>query len=129
MSKVQLIVNTNFESRVIDLDVRVPEYESIIGVIRTDFDVDPEGTQRASDGIDPVVPLERINNLVGKLLTLADAMVADKDQRKAAKDLLTQIAWDWYRDLNAQPIEAWRKDRDALASVEKSPVPAGNPGK
>lgn len=45
---------------------------------------------------DPVMPLEFINNLVGKVLTVVDASYSDKEQRKAVKDLMTQSIWGWY---------------------------------
>jgi len=124
MSKVKLIVCEGYgsdqrpyktsEAKVIDLGLRVPDTHDILAVIRTDFDIDEDGSWRASDNIDPVIRYERINDLVGVLLTLVDSMFADPKQRKAAKDLFMQAAWNWY---NAQATdsmvisETWRKDK------------------
>lgn len=100
MSKVKLIVE-KYNSlpgmgRVIDLELRLDESERVAGVIRTDFDPEQDGSRRVSDDVDPVVPFEHINHLVGKLLTIVDASTADKEQRQAQKDLFKQAAWDWY---------------------------------
>lgn len=46
--------------------------------------------------IGTVIFYENINNLVGKLLTLSDAVFSDLDQRKAHKELVTQTLWDWF---------------------------------
>jgi hypothetical protein len=122
MSQVKLIVIEGYGSeqrpyktetgKVIDLGVRVPDTHDILAVVRTDFDVEADGSKRSNDAIDPVIRYERINDLVGKLLTLVDSMFSDPKQRKAAKDLFKQVAWDWY---NAQTdltvTEIWRKDK------------------
>lgn len=39
-----------------------------------------------------------MSNLVGKLLTIIDAMFTDPTQRKAFKDLVTQELWGFMRD-------------------------------
>lgn len=44
----------------------------------------------------PVVFTENINSLVGELLMLNDATFADIDQRKAHKDIITKMVWNWF---------------------------------
>ena len=39
-----------------------------------------------------------MSNLVGKMLTIIDAMFTDPTQRKAFKDLITQELWGFQRD-------------------------------
>lgn len=97
--------------RVIDLDIDVPDTHDIVGIIRTDFDPEADGSVRSSDELTPSVRYERINDIVGKLLTLADASFSDKEQRKAFKDLLKQIPWDWYEAQREGMVEAWRLDK------------------
>lgn len=120
MSQVKLIVQEGFGSenrpyldrgKVIELDLRVPETHSIIGVIRTDFDKEKDGSKRASDDIVPVIAFERVNNLVGRILTLVDLAFSDPEQRKAAKDLFKQVPWDWYMGHTEHATEAWRLDK------------------
>lgn len=36
-----------------------------------------------------------VGNLEGKILTLIDASIADKEQKQAMKDMARQIIWDW----------------------------------
>lgn len=121
MSKVKLIVvegrGTSYSpqiggtDRVIDLKLELPEKENIIGIIRTDFEPEKDGSVRASDDLCPVIPYERVNDLVGKILTLVDATFSDKEQRKAMKDLFTQIPWSWYNGHSDALTETWRKDK------------------
>lgn len=122
MSKVKLIVCEGYgserrpwrlgEGKVIDLGIEVPDTHDILAVIRSDFDVDEDGSRRVDDDINPVVRYERINDLVGKLLTLVDSMFSDPKQRKAAKDLFTQTAWSWYSGQTSDSVvEVWREDK------------------
>lgn len=114
MSRVKLIVK-NYRSldsgSVVDTELKVPDTQQILGVIRTEFDSDSDGTTRASDDIVPLIPYERINDLVGKLLTMIDASVVDAEQRKAMKDIYRQIAWDWYDNQQQLLDYPWRKDK------------------
>lgn len=121
MSKVKLIVCEGYGSqgkprvggteKVIDLKIEVPDTYDIMGVIRTDFDVESDGSKRSSDELDPVIRFERINDLVGKLLTQVDAVFSDPKQRKAMKDLFRQIAWNWYMAQSDELTEPWRLDK------------------
>jgi hypothetical protein len=121
MSKVKLIVFEGYgttyrpyidsNSEVIDLKLNIPDTHSIAGVIRTDFDADPDGSRRASDALTPVIECDRINNLVGRLLTQIDATFSDPEQRKAMKDLFTQIAWGWYEGQTDQLREPWQENK------------------
>lgn len=114
MSKVKLIVK-EFRAldngHVVETEVRVPEHQQVIGIIRTDFDPAEDGTTRASDDLAPVIPYERINDLVGKLLTQVEASIVDDTQRQAMKDLFKQIAWDWYTSQSKELHEPWRESR------------------
>ena len=43
-----------------------------------------------------------MDNLTGKILTIIDASIADKEQCKAVKDLVRDKIWEkreWFRDL------------------------------
>lgn len=119
MSKVKLIVGSLSipnDGAVIRTGVSVPEDQRIVGIIRTDFDPASDGSVRASDDLDPVISYERINDLVGKLLTMIDATFTDKEQRQAMKDLYKQIAWDWYQN-QQQPLQRpWENDREIANS-------------
>lgn len=59
-----------------------------------------------SEKIEPLIgipPNERVfhhneyslQNLEGKLLTIIDASFSDEIQRKAVKDLISQVVWKW----------------------------------
>ncbi len=62
----------------------------------------------------PVVQPNEMNGLVGKLLTLTDATFTDTVQRKAQKDVLRELLWDWRRstaDYQMSDVEqGWRPD-------------------
>jgi len=121
MSKVKLVTvqGTGSDGRpyiggsekVVDINLEVPETHTIMGIIRTDFDEDADGVKRVSDELTPVIPYEHINNLVGKLLTLVDATFHDPEQRKAVKDLIINIPWDWYNSKREALVSPWRKDK------------------
>lgn len=121
MSKVKLIVCEGYGNqgkpriggteRVIDLNLEVPDTHDIMGIVRTDFDKESDGSFRASDQLTPAIRYERINDLVGKILTLVDATFTDKDQRKAMRDLFMQICWDWYTGQSDALTESWRLDK------------------
>ena len=122
MSQVKLIVCKGFgsetrpfegEAEVIDTGIRVPEDHEILSVIRTDFDADEHGDRQSSDDMDPVLHIRQVNGLIGRVLTLGDALFSDPKQRKAAKDLLRQAVWDWYTSQNDTMLvtEAWRRDK------------------
>ena len=123
MSKVKLIVDSHGSlpgmGRVIDTDLKLDEKEKVTGVIRTDFDTDEYGSTRVSDDINPVVPYEYINNLIGKLLTLIDASTVDKEQRQAQKDLFRQIVWNWYQYYGDNLTPPWSKDKEANTKSSK----------
>lgn len=117
MSKVKLIICEGYGSqgrpridgteKVIDLKLAVPDTHDIMGVVRFDFDEEPDGSKRVSDAIDPVVRYERINDLVGKTLTILDSASANQ----ATKDLVKQACWNWYTGQSDQLTESWRLDK------------------
>lgn len=109
MSKVKLVVCEGYGSskrpyitenaEIIETNIEVPDTHDIVSLIRTDFDVESDGAKRVNDEIDPVMRHEAINGLVGRLLTVIDATFSDLEQRKAQKDIVMKVCWDWY---NAQ---------------------------
>lgn len=120
MSKVKLITQEGYgsnsrpyqgDAKVIDLNIEVPDTYDIIGLIRTEFDAETDGGVRVSDELTPAIRHERINYLVGKLLTMIDATFTDAEQRKAMKDLFMKICWDWYEGELAGMTEPWRLDK------------------
>lgn len=121
MSKVKLIIQEGYGSNyrpyiggtdeVIDLKIEVPDTHDIKGIVRTDFDKEKDGSVRTNDELTPVIRHDRVNDLVGKLMTLADASFTDKEQRKAFKDILMQIPWTWYTGQTESLTEPWRGDK------------------
>lgn len=119
MSKIKLVIAEGYtnpvigETSVIDPVLKVSDTHNIIGVVRTDFDEDADGSKRVSDDLAPVIHTEGINHLVGKLLTLTEAAFSDQEQRKAFKDLVMQTTWDWYYGNSHALVPAWRQDKFA----------------
>lgn len=117
MSKVKLIICEGYGSqgrpriggteKVVDLKIEIPDTHDIMGVVRTDFDAEPNGDVRSSDALDPVIRYERINDLVGKVLTILDAASANQ----ATKDLVKQACWNWYTGQSDALTEPWRLDK------------------
>lgn len=122
MSQVKLIVEQHNtlpgSGKVIDLNLSLDEGFNIVGVIRTDFDTDLNGETRSNDDLAPVIHYGSINHLVGKLLTMIDATVTDKEQRQAQKDLFKQIAWDWYQTYRDNLTYPWRIDKEATTPAQ-----------
>lgn len=120
MSKVKLVIAEGYgtdvrphitgSEKVIDLNMEVPETHSIMGIIRTDFDQDIDGSTKTNDDLIPIVHYSQINKLVGKFLTLVDATFHDPTQRKAFKDLISGIPWDWWTSQQEAMTSPWRKD-------------------
>ena len=48
------------------------------------------------DNVAVIIEHHKVANLVGKLLTYVDATFTDVEQRKAHKDIVNQIVYDWY---------------------------------
>lgn len=121
MSKVKLIVCEGYGNqgrprvggteKVIDLKLEVPDTHDLMGLVRTDFDKESDGSVRVSDQLTPAIRYERINDLVGKILELVDATFVDKTQRKAMRDLFMRACWDWYNGQTDQLTEPWRLDK------------------
>jgi hypothetical protein len=121
MSKVKLVTVEGYgtetnpfisEAIVVDSGLKVPDTYSIIGIIRSDFDEDADGSKRVSDDHAPIIHTTGVNHLVGKLLTLADAAFNDREQRRAFKDLIRETTWDWYWGNSSTPVSAWGKGKD-----------------
>lgn len=106
MSKIKLAVCEGYgnqgiarvagSEKFVETAVEVPDTHDIMAVVRYDFDPDATGKCRGGRAIDPVIRTERVNDLLGKLLTVVDASTADAAQRKAQKDLFKQAVWGWY---------------------------------
>ena len=46
-------------------------------------------------GLEVMIEMNEISNLVGKLLTIADASFQDEQQREAVKSLIKRTVWKW----------------------------------
>lgn len=53
-----------------------------------------------------------VSNLVGKILTVADASFTDKQQREGVKSLIKQIVWAWGKDWHIAATEAQIKEME-----------------
>lgn len=113
MSKIKLVTIQGYGEQGIprvpgsqqttETGIEVSDARDVAGVIRYDFEPDPDGSVRSSPAIDPVVRVEHVNILIGRVLTVVDAMGGDGQQRKAQKDLFKQAVWGWY-DIQVQWI-------------------------
>lgn len=114
MSKVKLVIvkkNTLGYGDLVSTTVELPEDTKIIGVARSEFEPESDGSQRVSDDLVPVMHLESINNLIGKLMTQVEASITDPEQRKAAKDIYRQLVWEWYTNHTSSLSRAWCFDK------------------
>ena len=114
MSKVKLITEKKNQlgfGELVSTDVEVPEDVTIIGLARSDFEPATDGSRRVNDDIVPIIHMQSINNLVGKLMTQVEASTPDPEQRKASKDIFRQIAWEWYTNHIENLTRAWRFDK------------------
>lgn len=114
MSKVELVVWKRNElafGTLVKTNVALPEDVEIRGVVRTDFDTNEQGETRTGDDIALVISMDDVNNLVGKMITLTDAMTNDPEQRKALKDLVTNTVWTWENNRSELLSRSWRHDR------------------
>lgn len=87
--------------------IEIDEKRKAIGIVLAEFAPDSDGTKRVSGEFLPVIGVDDMNNLSGKLMTLIDATFVDKEQRKAMKDLFTQTAWGWYHDRESRLYKAY----------------------
>lgn len=69
------------------------DVRSVAIVAYTDFMGDGSFIQ---NGVYPVIASEDFSSLEGRLLTICDASFADKEQRKAFKDLVKSTTREWY---------------------------------
>lgn len=121
MSKVKLLVvegnGSNYSpyiggtEKVLHTTIELPEHLNIVQVIRCDFEADKNGNRRASDDIQPIITLDHMNSLVGKVLTIIDATFTDPEQRKASKDLLKETMYNWYMSQGEAFTDTWRRDK------------------
>lgn len=114
MSKVKLIVrsyNSLDFGNVTEIVQSLAKDQHIVGIIETEFEPEEDGGVRASDGIETVIELSDINNLQGRMLTIAEASCSDPEQRKALKDLIKQEVWSWYTERMDELSRAWRFDK------------------
>lgn len=124
MSKVLLVVGAGLDQRAVDIELRLNEEEKILGIIRTDHDVNDKGERQTSPDIDPVIYIGYINHLTGKLLTLADASFNDIEQRNAFKDLIKQTTWNWYSSHGDTLGFAFREWRGS--DIDEADVPGND---
>ena len=120
MSKVKLIVEkrNSLDFGYVSGEVLpLKEGERVRGIVETDFEPDENGDQRVSDGLDVVIYIEDINNLVGRIKTLIEASTSDPEQRKAAKDVFNNEIWSWYTGRSETLSRAWRHDKGYETNV------------
>ena len=55
--------------------------------------------------IEAKLEMNDVSNLVGKLLTIADASFTDKQQREGVKSLIKQIVWAWGKEWHVVATE------------------------
>ena len=114
MSKVKLIVNnrnTLDYGEVTEIVLSLKEGQKVVGSIETDFEANSQGERQTSDNIDPVIYIEDINNLIGRVKTLIDASTSDAEQRKATKDVFNNEIWSWYTGRTETLGRTWRFDK------------------
>lgn len=63
-----------------------------------------------------------VQYLEGRLLTVVDASIADPQQRKAVKDLVSTNIWDWF--YNALPAKVEREHVKFPALILPPGIPA-----
>lgn len=59
----------------------------------------------------PLTGNPQISDLVGKLLTIADAMFVDPEQRKAFKSLLQQTVYGYANDKETEVVQTYQSAR------------------
>ena len=114
MSKVELIVepkNSLPSGELVTTEVQLPEDITIVGVIRSEFEPDYNNIVRVNDDITPVIHMQDMNNLIGKLMTQIEASTTDPEQRKATKDVFMRLTWEWYTNRVEALTRAWRFDK------------------
>lgn len=62
--------------------------------------------------IEAKLEMNDVSNLVGKLLTIADASFTDKQQREGVKSLIKQIVWAWGKEWHVVATEQAVKDME-----------------
>lgn len=45
------------------------------------------------------------NDIIGRILTYVDATFTDQEQRKAHKDIVKKLIWDWNNELRTRAIQ------------------------
>ncbi len=63
-----------------------------------------------------------IDGLVGRILTIVDASIQDKQQREAIKTIVRKSVWDWYfanRPSNDYSIEYFVQNGDKITAEGK----------
>lgn len=119
MSKVKLILDNNSLDfgEVTDIVLTLKEGERVRGIVETDFEPNDKGERRVSDGVDTVIYIEDINNLVGRIKTLIEASISDPEQRKASKDVFNNEIWSWYTGRLETLSRTWRFDKGYESKV------------
>lgn len=121
MSRVKLLVrpsNSLGEYKVIEVREHIDNDVKVEAVVKTDFDPEEDGSRQVSDMLSPVIHIENMNTLTGKVLTIADASFQDPEQRKAAKDLLTKAMWEWYHNTKEYSGRYWHKVRKDYTTIK-----------
>lgn len=120
MSKVKLIVDERSSlafGEVSDVVLTLKEGQRVRGIVETEFEPNDKGERQTSDNIDPVIYIEDMNNLIGRVKTLLEASISDPEQRKAAKDVFNNEIWGWYTGRVEVLGRAWRFDKGFESNV------------
>lgn len=68
-----------------------------------------------------------VSNLVGQLLTLADASFQDKQQRDGYKSMIKQIVWgwgtEWHLAATQEAIKAMEDNSELIPPPAESQIP------
>lgn len=117
MSKVSLVISEYSElpgsGSIYETDTSVEENKHhVTGVVIHDHRTNTDGVRTVSPFIEPVIGVSDVNNLVGKELTFIEATFTDSEQRKAMKDLFTQVIWDWYNDRRENASQPWFREQN-----------------
>lgn len=77
-----------------------------------------EASTNPYNAVEVKIELNEVSNLVGQLLTLADASYSDKQQREGVKSLIKQIVWtwgkDWHHAATEEQIQAMEADSELI---------------
>lgn len=108
MANFPTVKDTGF----VDVEVEVPSaldgeqlYLSSARVWNDHLTATSEAPLPGSDVDATVIRYNDIEQIVGRLLTYVDATYSDTEQRKAHKDIVKQLVYDWSNDLRTRATQ------------------------